>query len=103
MKLEFDRAGYFCLDIPTACLADLTRSGDVSLSASYWVSELEFESSVAAKREEAESFLYETGGWSREDMELAKETDSAVACRVLWVAAGTAAEFEGEHREGAEN
>ena len=76
--------------LPSECIADCGKGDGAKDSAvAYWRDKLEF----TVDRARAVNCLAGYGAWTRE--ELAKDDDETLAGRILWLACGNFAEWDG--------
>ena len=76
-------------DLPRECIADCSGPGRKDEAVSYWRQRLE----LTVDREQAVRCLRGYGAWGPE--ELANCTDAELAEKILWLACGDFAEWDG--------
>lgn len=74
-------------ELPAECIADCSASGDVTAAVQYWRETLP----LTVNRERAARCLRGYGAWD----DLDTVSDDTLAERVLWLACGSFAEWDG--------
>jgi hypothetical protein len=69
------------IELPEDCVVECSAPGPVDTAVRHWCEKLKFH----VNRVDAINYLASTGGWQHN--KLAREDDSTLAERILWVAA----------------